>query len=107
MSSFEGFARAVGMLIEGDLERLKALGFTKDDFQDNGCFDTSKLPDLVAFCEQHPEYHIVTQCDNCYSNDVRWVNRLGYRARANSGLTGQLPKMCNLNCENRNNLLCQ
>ena len=29
------------------------------------------------------------------------------RARANSGLTGQLPKMCNLNCENRNNLLCQ
>ncbi len=29
------------------------------------------------------------------------------RARANSGLTGQLPKVCNLNCENRDNLLCQ
>ena len=40
-----------------------------------------------------------------------WVNGrsigISPRARANSGLTGQLPKMCNLNCENRNNLLCQ
>jgi hypothetical protein len=35
------------------------------------------------------------------------ILRFHSRARANSGLTGQLPKVCNLNCENRDNLLCQ
>ncbi len=76
MSDFDTFARAVG-LVE-DSERLEALGFPRRDFDDNGRFATDRLPKLLAFCEQHPEYHIVTQCDECYSNQVRFVNRLCY-----------------------------
>ena len=69
------FAEAVG-LIEDDLERLEALGLT--GFEENGSFGTDKLPKLQAFCDQHPEYHIVTRCDDGYVNQVRSVNQLCY-----------------------------
>jgi hypothetical protein len=57
-------------LIEDDLERLQALGFTRSDFEDDGSFATDKLPRLLALCEHHPEYHIVTQCVGGYCNRV-------------------------------------
>lgn len=75
MCRFDEFAKAVGLLMEDDVDRLRALGFSPDD---NGSFETDKLPDLVAFCEKHPDYHIVTLCDEGYCNDVRWVNRQLY-----------------------------
>ena len=97
MCSFDGFAefvRAVG-LIEDRLERLKVLGFSTNDFDDNGGFDTSSLPKLAALCEKHPEYHIVTQCDEGYYNQVRFVNRLRYfLADGNTA-----PELCVEACE--------
>lgn len=97
MCSFDGFAefvRAVG-LIEDRLERLKVLGFSTNDFDDNGGFDTSSLPKLAALCEKHPEYHIVTQCNKGYYNQVRFVNRLRYfLADGNTA-----PELCVEACE--------
>ena len=79
MSDFDTFAKAVG-LVE-DLERLQALGVSTHDFDSSGRFDTDKLPKLLALCEQHPEYHIVTECEEGYDNSVRFVNRLCYSWR--------------------------
>ena len=91
---FAEFAKAVG-LIEDRLERLEALGFSTDDFDDDGRFDTRSLPKLAAFCEEHPEYHIVTQCDEGYYNTVRFVNRLCYFLADGSNA----PELCVEVCE--------
>jgi len=68
--SCDEFASTVGLL-KDDSKRLKALGFKKKDFDDNGCFGTNKLPKLMAFCVGHPEYHIVTQGYGGYCNRAR------------------------------------
>ena len=75
--AFDDFAKEVG-LIENRLERLEMLGFSPDDYDGFGRFDTRSLSRLAAFCEQHPAYHIVTQCDEGYYNWVCFVNRLCY-----------------------------
>ena len=59
---WERFDEEVG-LIEGFSGRLEALGFLEGEFESNGSFDTDMLRCLATFCEDHPEYHIVTQCD--------------------------------------------
>ena len=94
MHDFDGFAKAVG-LIEDDLERLEALGFLKGEFEDSGIFDTDMLRELAAFCEEHPEYHIVTQCDEGYYNKVRSVNRICYYLADGS----QDPGLCVVPCD--------
>ena len=75
---FEEFAEAVGSIDVRRWERLKTLGSLTDDFDDAGRFDTRSLPKLTAFCQQHPEFHIVTHCDEGYFNLVRFVNRICY-----------------------------
>ncbi len=74
------FYEKVGMLMERDLDLLASLGFKND--AGNGEFDTDKLGEMVRFCEEHPEYHIVTVVDTdgttSYLNTVAFVNRMGY-----------------------------
>jgi len=60
------FHKAVKIIVDPD--ELHWLGF--DPFSQIGAFQQSDIPSLLDFCQQNPEYHVVT-----YTSDHRYVNR--------------------------------
>jgi hypothetical protein len=65
--NYSAFCKRIGLL--NNYYDLEALGLEAHDH--SGSFFSHDLPELIAFCREHPEYHIVT-CDG----PGRRVNRL-------------------------------
>ena len=82
---FEEFQILTGWL-DGDAVRklLEPYGIENDwDVEEDGGIETGWLPELNAFVQANPDYHIITYCEEdlnvaVYDNSVRYVNRLKY-----------------------------
>ena len=82
---FEEFQLLTGWL-DGDKVRalLEPYGLENDwDVEDDGGIETGWLPELFAFVQANPDYHIITYVEEdlnvaVYDNSVRYVNRLKY-----------------------------